>query len=146
MEPAVCLGSREENGSWKIMTAVHMLENVLPKFRKTHSEINTSIVDCSNLENAIYALENDNVDAAFVTAYSETLFPGNAEVMAREEIVLGVPSALPFCKRYSTEAFSTVTMEGIFILAIITDILMPVAAFLIYRKTGNGTDQSAKGE
>jgi|GEM_PF-1385623 LysR family transcriptional activator of glutamate synthase operon len=95
------------------MTAVHMLENVLPKFRKTHSEINTSIVDCSNLENAIYALENDNVDAAFVTAYSETLFPGNAEVMAREEIVLGVPSALPFCKRYSTEAFSTVTMQEV---------------------------------
>jgi hypothetical protein len=44
-------------------------------------------------------------------------------------------------KRYYTGR-----MEGIFILAIITDILMPAAAFLIYRKTGNVSDQNAKGE
>ena len=94
-------------------TAISMLEDVLPKYRILHPENEVSILDCSNIDTAVYSLENGIMDLVFVTAHTDTLYQGPFRTLAKEELFLAVPSALPACERYENIPFPKLTAPKI---------------------------------
>lgn len=92
-------------------SAIRMLDAVLPKFNKMYSNIQVSVLNCSNLNNAIYALSNNNLDLVFVTAHAEHLYPGGSRVFAREEIKLAVPASHVGCQQLDLDEETALTTQ-----------------------------------
>ena len=94
-------------------TAIRMLDDILPKYRALHPEEAVSILDCSNIDTAIYSLENRKMDLVFVTAHTDKLYHGPFHVLAKEELFLAAPSSHPACTRYGEIAFPKLTAPKI---------------------------------
>lgn len=76
-------------------TAIHMLEDILPKYRLLHPEEEVNTLDCSNIDTAIYSLENGSMDIVFATAHTDKLYQGPFRILAREELFLAAPASHP---------------------------------------------------
>lgn len=91
--------------------ATRMLESIRGEFNILYPSTQFTIVDCSNLDNAVYSLSNGNLDIAFVAAHSENLYKGPSRILAKEEVVFGVPTSFPKCSAYQEVSFPKLTAQ-----------------------------------
>lgn len=106
-------------------TAIRMLEDILPKYRLLHPEEEVSILDCSNIDTAIYSLERGNMDLVFVTAHTDKLYQGPCRILAKEELFLAVPANNPSCARYDGIPFPRLTAQKILQLFPLCPFILP---------------------
>lgn len=94
-------------------TAIRMLDDILPKYRPLHPEEEAITLDCSNIDTAVYSLENGTMDMVFVTAHTDKLYQGPFRILAKEELFLAVPASAPACARYAKISFPKLTAAKI---------------------------------
>ena len=78
--------------------AIEILNAVLPELHKTYPGVHITIINCDNLDIAIYSLEHGSLDAVLITAPGENCYSASAFVMYKEEILFTAPSNLSACE------------------------------------------------
>lgn len=91
--------------------ALEALNILLPKFRLEHPQLQISILNCTNLDNCIYALQNRKLDIAIITSYEPRLYPGAQTVLAEEEILFAAPASLPITALFREQKSPALTPE-----------------------------------
>lgn len=74
--------------------AIDMLHAILPELHKIYPGVHVSIINCDNLDIAIYSLDHGTLDAVLITAPGENCYREPSFVMYKEEILFTAPSTL----------------------------------------------------
>jgi len=88
----------KEKYTLQIGTTTSVAVDILDKMRKkspnSFSHIDIKIINCSNIGNAIYGINNGNLDLALITSPYEDFSSGNRMLLSKEKILLGIPDAM----------------------------------------------------
>lgn len=79
--------------------AIDILSAILPELHKTHPGVHISIINCDNLDIAIYSLEHGTLDSILITAPNENCYDAASFIMYKEELLFTAPTNLPASKR-----------------------------------------------